>query len=212
MFKTIASLLVTLVLALMVTTPVSAREGVVQMESRDGDGGKCFVVSMLFADGEYRMLVNCRGLKYPISENLFQYVLWAQVGDDDYERLGTLGIGKREFGVEEQFDRLVVTKEAGSEPRNPSDSIYMIGGVSPIAYLSDTSSGVEVAEPTPTPVAAIDQQTENGESQIVDEEAPARNIGVGTAIRFLGIVVLVVVVLVVVIAFISASRRRPVDV
>lgn len=195
--------LVFVLFILSLTSRVSANEGVIQMESLDQSGAKCFVVSTLLADFQYKMLINCRGLKYPISQNLFQYVMWADHGEGNPTRLGTLGVGKREFSSPKAFNRLFVTKESGSEPRDPSEFLYMSGGVAGIAFLD--GAGPEVAqatpEPTSTPVIA----------PIVDTTTQP-NIGVGSVIRVLGIAVLVIVVLVIVIAFVSASRRRPIDI
>lgn len=190
---------------LLLTSSVKANEGVVQMESIDGTNAKCFSVSTLLADFNYKILVNCRGLKYPISQDLFQYVMWADHGDNRPSRLGTLGVGKREFVSTKPYSRLFVTKESGTEPREPSTNLFMSGGVAPIAYLE--GSGVEVVSPTPTPTTSIDQV----DTPVVDQE-PASTMGIGSVIRVLGIVVVVVLVLIVVIAFVSASRRRPMDI
>lgn len=194
----------------LVATPVKANEGVVQMEASDGTQGRCFVVSTLLADFRYKMLVNCRGLKYPIAQNLFQYVMWADHGDDKPTRLGTLGIGKREFAAPRAYGRLYVTKEAGSEPQQPSNNMFMSGGVSPIAYLEGVGVDVVAPNPSPTPTPATQDPSVPQIPDPADEDASS--VGIGSVIRVLGVIVIVIVVIIVIIAFVSASRRRPIDI
>lgn len=187
---------------------ISANEGVVQMEALDESRARCFVVSTLLANFEYKMLVNCRGLSYPIAQNLFQYVMWADHGEDSYSRLGSLGVGKREFASTQPFNRLFVTKEANDQPEQPSSNLYMSAGISAISFLEGV--GIDVASPTPAP----QPQEDAVEETVVETNADADLAGMspGSLIRILGIGVVVVVILVVVIAFVSASRRRPMDI
>lgn len=211
--------LLTIFLSLLITLPGKslASEGIFQLEANDGTGGRCFIVSTLLADFKYKMLINCRALKYPIAENLFQYVLWADHGDDEPTRLGTLGIGKREFTAERPFSRLVVTKEANDQPEDPSQNRYMDGRIQPIAFLEGTTNqegSTNQVSPTPqsSPTSIISNLGVGGGDDETSESEEKDRPSIGATIRVLGAIVLFVVVLVGVIAFVSASRRRPINI
>lgn len=212
-------LLPTIVAATLVFSghKVLAREGIVQMTANDGTPGICEIYSMLLDNFTYKMLVNCRGLKYPISQDLFQYALWADHGEENPPTfLGTLGVGKRETAAGAPFNRLFVTKEATREPAAPSDNLFMSGTIRSSAFVEE--NGIDIVEATPIPTEASRPNTQATQEPSIGnfgdaaaEDQDTASPGIGGAIRILGAVVVFVVVIVIIIAFINASRRRPVS-
>jgi len=215
MKKIIALVLFTLT-SFIFTQSSSANEGIVQMRAQDGTAGICEVYSNLLDNFQYALSVNCRDLKYPIAQNLFQYALWTDNGNGEASFMGTLGIGKRQFTATQPFARLVVTKEAVREPEEPSGNIYMSGGVQQSAFLEGRGIELATAEPAEADPAGVTEQTsQNGVGNFGQEstdETQTAQPSIGNAIRILGGVVVFIVVVVIVIAFISASRRRPVSI
>lgn len=196
----------------LMTSFAHANKGVIQMEA--ADGGKCFVFSNLMADFNYKLLVDCVGHQYPPGPGLFQYVSWADHGEGEYSYLGTLGVGSREYTVARPYNRMVITKEAISEPENPSNNVYMVGSPQVVAFMNN-GNGVDLGEattiepdPTQTPQASPLANFDDA-NDVLNDNQPA---GIGGAIRILAAIVVVVVVVIVAIAFISASRRKPIDI
>lgn len=192
---------------IIVTKPAAASEGTFDIRNVAGGNARCWAASVLMSNFEYEVLLSCRDLVYPVDNNTFNYVLWASPTDSNRaNRLGTLGIGKKTFSIDNSFSELYVTEERSSSPRQPSDRVIMRGSVQPIQILDAPQLSQEpqgqplepMATQTPTPTVTTETDQENG--------------GGVSAIRIIAGIVIVVVLLVIVIALISASRRRPIDI
>lgn len=151
----------------LIASPGSAHasEGTAEIKSTTGDKTRCFASSVLMQNFEYKVIVSCRDLIYPPTEDSFAYVIWAvSLEDSKVLRLGSLGFGKVELRTKDAFSELFVTTERNDRPRNPSVNIVARGFMSSIDILEkgtpeDTTEATEPAEsfaeileqPTPTP-------------------------------------------------------------
>jgi len=196
-------ILVALTLGMMAAAKVEASEGTIELRNVGVSDARCFAASILMRDFNYKILLSCRDLVYPApaGDDLFNYTLWArESGGDGVIKLGTVGVGRGEFESDDAFSQLFITQERNGDARRPSDSVIMVGGVSPIGLLENPattqvqapSEPLATPQPSPTP-----QEDENG--------------GGFSIIRLIGGIVIGVIVFVVIVALISASRRRPIE-
>lgn len=192
---------------LLLPTQVVANEGLVSMSNLIGGNTRCFASSIMMTNFRYKILVSCRDIVYPApaGANLFTYVLWAQIGDDKYENLGTLGVGRGEYETKNQFSSLFVTQEQDAKVRRPSDRLIMRGLIEPITLLEDRNY-VPPATVAPSPEVVA------GNQAISAPAAPASSATTGVSVlRLVGGVLLGIIVFVVIIGFISTRRRRPLE-
>ncbi len=183
---------------------VEASEGTIELRNVGVSNARCFAASILMRDFNYKILLSCRDLVYPApaGDDLFNYTLWArESGGDGVMKLGTVGVGRGEFESDKAFSQLFITQERNGNARRPSDSVIMVGGVSPIGLLENpaTTQVQAPSEPIATPESSPTAQEED------------ENGGGFSIIRLIGGIVIGVIVFVVIVALISASRRRPIE-
>lgn len=187
---------------------LNASEGTAEIRNLVGGQARCWASSVLMRDFNYKILLSCRDLVYPINSETFTYTLWVtEQGSGDPIRLGDVGIGKREFDIEDAFNGYFVTEERTSNPRNPSDRVIMAGQVQPIAILEG---------PTPTAGPQATAEPNSGFGQVNQSPLPtdgqeSTTSSAFSALKIVGGVIVVAVLMVIVIALVSASRRRPID-
>ena len=138
-----------------IVSPVKASEGVIELDNVIGESARCFAVSILMPDYNYRILMSCRDLIYPVGDNVFKYLVYAvPVEGKRDNQLGELGVGKAQFSSRDQFYSLYVVREKGQiGSQKAQQTVVMRGNVSRIKYL-DTGEQGEIGPtiaPSPTP-------------------------------------------------------------
>lgn len=124
----------------------TASEGTVELVSTTDVDYRCFVASIRMQGGQFRMPFSCRNIEYPVDDNVFYYIMWANpVNGGDPVKLGELNRGKGEFRKNTVFSSLFVTTENKRDVRQPQGEVVMRGDIQPINFL------IEAPEPTPTP-------------------------------------------------------------
>lgn len=126
-----------------------ANEGVIQLSGKTEADGRCFATS-IFIDGNYKLLMTCRGLQMALDPVLNKYVVWANVAEKK-QRLGEVVSGKLSSTVGEKFDSLFVTLEADGYPSKPSINMVLNGKVEPI----DFGTGVFNSNIAPVPSVSV---------------------------------------------------------
>jgi len=129
----------------------NANEGIVELGNSNNTNSRCFAMSTQTGDSSnYKVLIQCTDLVYPIESNDRYYVLWASPSDTKEKtiRVGDLQYGNREFSVSKPFSNLFVTKEQKKHPKTPSKNKIMQGNIKPIAFLKATPTPTSI--PTPT--------------------------------------------------------------
>ncbi len=190
----------------LVSQKAQASEGTVELVSTTGTDTRCFASSVLMQNFQYKIIASCKNLVFPAKENKFAYVLWATPTEGGNSiKLGSLNLGKAEFGAKKPFSQLFVTTEANDKARVPStDSIVAQGTVKTIDHLEDE------LEPEPTLGPAQDF------GEIIERPTPATfeqpqdtqqqggilsNLGRGSLIAIIGVFFVLIFL-----AFITRSR------
>ena len=194
MKKHLFSIVLGLFMLLVAAKAASASEGVVRLAGRTDADGRCFVVSV-FIDGNYKLLVTCRGLQVALDPVINKYVVWAVVGERK-QRLGEIVSGKLSSVITESFDNLFVTLEADGYPTKPSSNMVLNGKIEPIDFGKGTFNSSLVTSPTVTGTSTkID---ERGAVVPTVASVPQKNltgavVAVGKAILF-GFIILLLIV------------------
>ncbi len=190
-------LTVSLILGLFLSSRiVSASEGTVELRSTTNEDYRCFAASLRMQDQNFRLLVSCRDLVYPVDTNIFSYTIWATPSDGGNAiKLGELGLGKVELRTKEAFTGLFVTTEQNSRTRTPSGNTVMTGSVSPLSFLDRPT--------TPTPTEEAEGQEIAGEAK----ELTTRQKLV-LALRRAGLVIFLAFLSAIGLVFVLARSRR----
>ena len=190
MKKFVFSALLGLVMLLTMVKVTRANEGVIQLAGKMDSDGRCFAASV-YVDGNYKLLMTCRGLSMALDPVLNKYIVWANVGEKK-QRLGEIVNGKLSAVIGEKFDSLFVTLESDAYSNKPSINMVLNGKIEQI----DFGKGVfnSSLAPSPTPPTAAQS---GGQAPIVTT-APSRNltgavVAVGKAILF-GFIILLIIV------------------
>lgn len=194
MKKYLFSVVFGFLMLLTATKAVSASEGTVRLAGRTDADGRCFAVS-IFIDGNYKILMTCRGLQVALDPVINKYVVWANVTDRK-QRLGEIVSGKLSSVITEPFETLFVTLEADGYPTKPSINMVLNGKVEPIDFGKGTFNSSLVTSPTVVgPTTKVD-----GRGAVVPTvpQAPQRNltgavVAIGKAILF-GFIILLLLV------------------
>lgn len=155
--------LVTLGVFLALAAPVKAREGTVDLGSKNGEMGSCFAVSVYYED-RYRVLMTCRGLRSALDPVRNRYVVWVKKGEN-LKRLGEIVNGKMRASVDQDFEGMVITVEEDGYAKKPNETRLLSGKVEEIVFSDSKGSELSSAllqtagsseplrvAPTPTPV------------------------------------------------------------
>src|SRR3989344_9008422 len=97
MKKHLFSVVFGFLLLLATAKVVRANEGVVQLAGKTDADGRCFAVS-IYIEGNYKLLLTCRGLTMALDPVLNKYVVWANVAERK-QRLGEVVSGKLSGGI-----------------------------------------------------------------------------------------------------------------
>lgn len=195
MKKIVFPALLVLIMFLAVAKVAGANEGVIQLAGKTDADGRCFAAS-IYVDGNYKLLMTCRGLSMALDPVLNKYIVWANVAEKK-QRLGEIVNGKLSAVIGEKFDSLFVTLESDAYSNKPSINMVLNGKIEAI----DFGKGVfnSSLAPTPTAVPSGGQATAltGGQTSTVTP-APARNltgavVAVGKAILF-GFIILLIIV------------------
>lgn len=170
-----------------------ANEGIIRLAGRTDADGRCFATSV-FVDGNYKLLMTCRGLSMALDPVLNKYVVWANVGEIK-QRLGEIVNGKLSAVIGDKFDSLFVTLESDGYPTKPSINMVLNGKIEPIDF------GKGVFNSSLAPAATITQAATKIDERgaIVPTVAPqAKNltsavVAIGKAILF-GFIILLIIV------------------
>ena len=136
----------------------AASEGIIELRNVNGRGARCFAMSTYFnGSNNYKLLMQCSDLIYPIEQDGNYYILWATpiAENPTPERIGELGYGKQVFDYRKAFSDLFVTREQNRNSRQASSSKIMTGKVMPITFLNNQSTPIVTkAKLSPSPSAA----------------------------------------------------------
>lgn len=194
MKKYLFSVVFGLLMLLAAVKVASASEGIVRLAGRTDADGRCVAVSV-FIDGNYKLLVTCRGLQVALDPVINKYVLWAVVGERK-QRLGEIVSGKLSSVITEPFETLFVTLEADGYPSKPSINMVLNGKIEPIDFGKGSFNSALVTQPTVT--GTTTKIDERGAVVPTVTSVPQKNltgavVAVGKAILF-GFIILLLLV------------------
>ncbi|MBI2325805.1 hypothetical protein HYU91_00240 [Candidatus Collierbacteria bacterium] len=192
MKKIVFSTVLGLVLLLTTAKVAGANEGVIQLAGKTDADGRCFAVS-IYVDGNYKLLMTCRGLSMALDPVLNKYIVWANVGENK-QRLGEIVNGKLSAVIGEKFDSLFVTLESDAYSNKPSINMVLNGKVEQI----DFGKGVFNSSLAPTAMITQAVKLDDKGVAIVPTSAPTKNltgavVAIGKAILF-GFIILLIIV------------------
>lgn len=174
---------------------VLASEGRFQLKNTIGTDARCEGASVLMQDLNFHVIMSCWDIIYPGDTQVVSYVIWAQNTDGDVDNVGTLGVGKVEFEVDEAFTRLYVTKEITNRVREPQGSIVMQGNIQDFELRSASTTNAQFTDgdgdpnSTATPSPTIEPEQ--------SKRSPLNIFRIGGAIAFLALAGIIGVVLVI---------------
>lgn len=192
MKKYLLGILLVAALMTFVVRTALANEGIIRLAGRTDADGRCFAVS-IFLDGNYKLLLTCRGLQMALDPVLNKYVVWANVGETK-QRLGEVVNGKLSGVIGDKFDSLFVTLESDAYPSKPSINMILNGKIEPIDFGKAVFNTSLAPTVTVAPATKIDER-----GAIVPTVAPAAKnltgavVAVGKAILF-GFIILLIIV------------------
>ena len=144
-----------------IVNTVSASEGTFELRSTDDNNYKCYAASLLMQNLNYKIILSCRNILFPVDETIFTYMLWANPSAGGKPvKIGSVGLGKGEYATKVAFASLFVTTEQNVNTKEPAGNVVMKGSIKPILFLekeitdsSDekTEDGEEEISPSPTP-------------------------------------------------------------
>ncbi|KKQ75477.1 MAG: hypothetical protein US95_C0003G0029 [Candidatus Woesebacteria bacterium GW2011_GWB1_38_5] len=144
-----------------IVNTVSASEGTFELRSTDDNNYKCYAASLLMQNLNYKIILSCRNILFPVDETIFTYMLWANPSAGGKPvKIGSVGLGKGEYATKVAFASLFVTTEQNVNTKEPAGNVVMKGSIKPILFLekeitdsSDekTEDGEEKISPSPTP-------------------------------------------------------------
>ena len=159
--KRIIMLFISGLLYFSIVNTVSASEGTFELRSTDDNNYKCYAASLLMQNLNYKIILSCRNILFPVDETIFTYMLWANPSAGGKPvKIGSVGLGKGEYATKVAFASLFVTTEQNVNTKEPAGNVVMKGSIKPILFLekeitdsSDekTEDGEEEISPSPTP-------------------------------------------------------------
>lgn len=197
-----------MVAGLLAAGSVAASEGTAELRNLVGEDARCWVGSVLLKSFSYKLIVSCRDLTYPASdENVFDYGFWiVPVDGKPPVKLGVLGVGKAEFGSNVRFTSVFVTKEGRQQSGQKMGPVVMRGEMRQIKFLE-----TGIGEPTPTlsPV----EITPTSVAGQAPEQVAARGVQLGTTIlKVVGVAFVLgigAIVLVIVVSSLGSKKNVP---
>lgn len=189
-------------LFLLFTGKAYASEGLVELESQTDEPSRCFAASLRMQSSEYRILFSCRYIIYPVDENIFNYVMWANPVDGGKTiKLGALGLGKGEFKTKTPFDSLFVTTESKKDTKIPTGNVVMSGDVESIEFLGSETT------PTPTPDPDAADELTGDEEELEEVQQLTTREKLVLALKRAGIAALFALVALIGIIFVVSRSR-----
>jgi len=139
-----------------------ASEGTFDIRSTDSNEYKCFAASLQMQNLNYKTIISCRNILFPIDTTIYSYILWANPKDGGAAiKIGSIGLGRGEYAIKPAFTSLFITAEQNPNVKAPTGKIVMKGSIKPITFLEkETTTSEEEGEkienggsktPTPTP-------------------------------------------------------------
>lgn len=182
--KLICSGIMVLGLFLITSKDTQASEGHITLLSTVGKPTECDVKSTLL--GDYNLLISCSDLTYSVSEDLVYYVVWANpLSGGNAMRLGDLGLGRALLKTKVPFSDLFVTQEKTKNPKLPTGSTVMRGGVTTIATIGKPSTTlVPNADGSPSEIGAS------------PSPAPSKG-GIGNILKSSGVIMAIAIFLII---------------
>ncbi len=186
----------------LIAKPTFASEGTFELQSTDEGNYRCFSVSLLMLNSKFQIIVSCRDLIYPPRADLFNYIMWTTPLDGSKpQKLGSLGVGKANFGTKKSFSSLFVTIEENKNTKSPSSQVVMQGNVQIISFLD--RPGVV----TPTP----EEATQEAKTQEVETQEPATQTTgqkLGVAIKRAGLIIFLGLVTIAGLVFVLTRPKK----
>lgn len=196
---------------LLMAGGVAASEGTAELNNVVGEQGRCWVGSVLLKSFSYKLIVSCRDLTYPASdEDVFDYGFWIVPSDGKPPvKLGVLGVGKAEFGSNVRFSTVLVTKEGKQQSGQKMGPVVMRGEIRPIKFLE-----TGIGEPTPTLEPAPLRPTGATEGQAqAPEQVAAKGVQLGaTILKVVGVAFVLgigAIVVVIVVSSLGSKKNVP---
>lgn len=141
---------------------VSASEGSFELRSTDDNNYKCYAASLLMQNLNYKIILSCRNILFPVDETIFTYMLWANPSAGGKPvKLGSVGLGKGEYVTKIAFTSLFVTTEQNVNTKEPAGNVVMKGSIKPILFLLEEET-----------TESSDEKTEDGEEEISPSPTP----------------------------------------
>ena len=197
-----------LIAGLVLAGLVAASEGTAELVNVAGEQARCWVGSVLLKSFSYKLIVSCRDLTYPASdEDVFDYGFWIVPSDGKPPvKLGVLGVGKAEFGSNVRFSTVFVTKEGRQQAGQKMGPVVMRGDMRPIKFLE-----TGIGEPTPT-LAPIEITPTVGPGQ-APEQVAAKGVQLGaTILKVVGVAFVLgigAIVVVIVVSSLGSKKNVP---
>lgn len=136
-----------------------ASEGTFELRSTDSNDYKCFASSLQLQNLNYRVVISCRNIMFPVDETIYTYMLWANPQDGTKPiKVGSIGLGKGEYLVKPEFTSLFITTEQNPGVKDPAGKVVMKGSIKPITFLEkpiqpEATIAPEGTKTSPTPTS-----------------------------------------------------------
>ncbi|OGM28531.1 hypothetical protein A2801_03750 [Candidatus Woesebacteria bacterium RIFCSPHIGHO2_01_FULL_41_10] len=178
---------------------VSASEGVTELRNIVGEDSRCVAYSVLMENNKFTILLNCRDILYPGGTSILHYVVWTQpIGGGNPLRMGTVGLGKKEFATSKPFSGIFVTKESSSSPKSPQGPVMMQGNVRSSELLETRTEDRPVE---------INTEESTDETQTPSPTAEPQRSSLGTRLLVIGGIVAFLALFGVVLVIFVITRR-----
>ncbi|HJZ06277.1 hypothetical protein A2634_02395 [Candidatus Amesbacteria bacterium RIFCSPHIGHO2_01_FULL_48_32] len=198
---------------LVMATGVGASEGTADIFSLRGRRERCFLASVLMPSGNYKVIMSCRDMIFPPEQFVYGYAVWINpVEGGDPIKLGSLGVGKGEYGTKKAFSSVYISEDrpiVREGTRKIFPPALMQGEMKPLnIWASDV-----IAEPTATPGPTVVPTLGEGERPADQEQAQSVRERLGAWVtRILGVlfgVGLLVVLAAVIVMSVGGRKRYP---
>lgn len=128
-----------------------ASEGTFELRSTDSNNYKCFAASLQMQNLNYKIIISCRNILFPIDTTIYSYILWANPKDGGNTfKIGTIGLGRGEYAIKPAFTSLFITAEQNPAVKEPVGKVVMKGSIKPITFLEKEVTPTEEEAKTET--------------------------------------------------------------
>lgn len=197
MKKMILSLTLALGLLVVGSQIAIANEGIFKLSG--SNNSVCFALSV-YKDDRYQVLGTCRNLITPFSAEQTRLIAWRETENKTWKKLTEIEGGKFSAYSNDKFEALKITAEADWNPKKPSETVLVEGGLANLPF----ESKIEVKETvdiTPTPT-----ESRTTKATVKTETPKTSGSLIGAIARAIGTIFLVLVVAGVILTIVTKRK------